>query len=110
MRHEENPRLGFGEVSRMLGEEWKTMDPVKRRNWKDKALKMNEEARQQYKQDNPELFSASGQRLSLNHSSGGGMRDGPTGVQIFNNTRENPQTNQVGFFFNFNLKKIKIKN
>lgn len=67
------------------------MGPSKRGFWKDKALRANEEARQQFQSENPGLF--------INHtpssSNRSESRDGPTGVQLFNNLRDNPQTNQV---------------
>lgn len=93
-RHEENPGRAFGEVSRMLGEEWKNLSSTKRAFWKDKALKANEEARAQFQQDHPLLFLNHTPRTSHGEST---PREGPTGVQMFNNIRENPTPNQVCF-------------
>lgn len=90
-RHEENPGRSFGEVSRMLGEEWKNLSSAKRAFWKEKALKANEVAREQFRQDHQSLF--------LNHtpsrSSNIDGKEGPTGVQMFNHLRENLMPNQV---------------
>lgn len=92
LRHEENPGRTFGEVSRMLGEEWKNLSSAKRAFWKEKALKANEEARAQFQQDNPNLFL---NNISRTTNADGTSKDGPTGVQMFNHVRENPTANQV---------------
>ncbi|XP_063701796.1 protein polybromo-1-like isoform X2 [Culicoides brevitarsis] len=92
-RHEEHPGSSFGEVSRMLGEEWKNMGPAKRAIWKEKAINANKEARAQFRVDNPELF------LNETHSTSTSRGDissrEQTGSQLFNNNRENPIANQV---------------
>lgn len=93
-RHEENPGSSFGVVSRMLGEEWKNMGPTKRALWKDKAIKANQVAREQFRVDNPDLFLNDTPTTSTSINRDTSTRE-QTGSQLFNNNRENPQPNQV---------------
>lgn len=56
---EENPGSTFGEISRKLGDEWKTMDPKDRAVWEGKAAKLNEAARIKWELDNSKKMNDS---------------------------------------------------
>ena len=37
----DNPEMKFGEISRMIGNEWKTLSIVERQQWEERASKIN---------------------------------------------------------------------
>lgn len=42
---EENPGASFGDISRMLGDEWKNMEQHERHYWEEKAARINEDSK-----------------------------------------------------------------
>lgn len=82
-RCEVNPGATFGEISRMLGDEWRSMEQKERSFWEDKAAKLNEAAKQKWKEDNAHLINQPPDPNTL------------TPGQGFLQNRENPIPNQV---------------
>lgn len=82
-RCEVNPGASFGEISRMLGDEWRSMEQKDRSFWEDKAAKLNEAAKQKWREDNAHLINQPPDPNTL------------TPGQGFLLNRENPIPNQV---------------
>lgn len=82
-RCEVNPGATFGEISRMLGDEWRSMDPKERSFWEEKAAKLNEAAKLKWREDNAHLINQPPDPHVL------------TPGQGFLQNRENPIPNQV---------------
>jgi hypothetical protein len=47
----ENPECKFGDISRMIGDEWRALPPVERRQWEDRASTINEQNATKYAED-----------------------------------------------------------
>ncbi|XP_063696880.1 protein polybromo-1 isoform X2 [Culicoides brevitarsis] len=82
-RCELNPGMSFGEISRMLGDEWRNMDQKDRSVWEDKAAKLNEAAKIKWREENAHLMNQPPDPNAL------------TPGQGFLQNRENPIPNQI---------------
>lgn len=47
----ENPESKFGDISRMIGDEWRALPQVERRQWEDRASTINENNATKYAED-----------------------------------------------------------
>lgn len=56
---DENPGASFGDISRMLGDEWKNMEQDERSYWEMKAAKMNEESKLKWARESANMSTQS---------------------------------------------------
>lgn len=42
---QKNPDSNFGEISRIVGNEWRSLTSTEKQNWEDRAAKLNEETK-----------------------------------------------------------------
>lgn len=87
-RCEDNPGTTFGEISRMLGDEWRNMEQTERSRWEEKAAKLNEASKLKWREENAHLLNQSNEVQLPSHG--------------FLQNRDNPIPNQVRVFDNFN--------
>lgn len=80
---DENPGASFGDISRMLGDEWKNMEQHERSYWEEKAAKMNEESKLKWARESANMSTQS-QVDHATASPGQGFQQGqPLPNQIF---------------------------
>lgn len=65
----ENPDCKFGDISRMIGDEWRALPTVERRQWEDRASAINEQNATKYAEDMALNGTAGKDRSDMNSSS-----------------------------------------
>lgn len=65
----ENPECKFGDISRMIGDEWRALPTVDRRQWEDRASAINEQNATKYAEEMALNGNAGKDSPSLNTSS-----------------------------------------
>lgn len=67
----ENPECKFGDISRMIGDEWRALPINERRGWEDRASAINEQNATKYAEDMALNGNAGKDSPSMSHSSSG---------------------------------------
>jgi hypothetical protein len=97
----ENPECKFGDISRMIGDEWRALPQHERRQWEDRASAINEQNASKYAED---MANNGGKDMG---------KDSPSSGSILTPNQLSMQhefvTNQVWKFFIDNSQKFTLK-